>query len=127
MSVHNAGESFSYRCSRQENPMPTQASENLPSCPAEFRGQYRPISPPRRRGKGSVEHFFTERYCLYTVHRGKVLRAYIHHLPWLLQDAEAQIEENTMAQAAGIQLPATKPLLHFSRDLEVLVWWPELA
>jgi uncharacterized protein YqjF (DUF2071 family) len=54
-----------------------------------------------------------------------VFRAYIHHLPWPLQDAEAEIGLNTMAQAAGIELPATKPVLHFSRDLEVVVWWPE--
>jgi hypothetical protein len=53
------------------------------------------------------------------------LRAYIHHLPWPLQDAEAEVEVNTMTQVAGIPLPAGKPLLHFSRKLEVLVWWPE--
>ena len=116
MSVHNAGESFSYRCTRQEDPGP-----------AEFRATYRPIAPARQREKSTVEHFLTERYCLYTVHRGKVLRAYIHHLPWPLQDAQAEIELNTMAQAAGIHLPPSTPLLHFSRDLEVLVWWPELA
>jgi hypothetical protein len=114
MSVQNAGEKFSYRCSRQENPKPV-----------EFRGHYKPVSPARQREKGTLEHFLTERYCLYTLHRGKVLRAYIHHLPWPLQDAEAEIELNTMAEAAGIQLPTTRPLLHFSRDLEVLVWWPE--
>ena len=114
MSVQNAGESFSYRCTRQEN-----------SSPAEFRATYRLISSARQREKTTLEHFFTERYCLYTVHRGKVLRAYIHHLPWPLQDAEAKVELNTMAQAAGIHLPATPPLLHFARDLEVLVWWPE--
>jgi uncharacterized protein len=116
MSVQNAGESFSYRCTRQEDPKP-----------AEFRATYRPIAPVRQREKTTLEHFLTERYCLYTMHRGKVLRAYIHHLPWPLQDAQAEIELNTMAQAAGIHLPATPPLLHFSRDLEVLVWWPDLA
>lgn len=139
MSVQNAGEKFSYRCTRQENRRPTQrseASEDVPpapaesvgdyrSSPAEFRATYRPTSPARQREKSSIEHFLTDRYCLYTVHRGKVLRAYIHHPPWPLQDAEAVINVNTMAASAGIQLPATPPLLHFSRDLEVLVWWPE--
>jgi uncharacterized protein YqjF (DUF2071 family) len=116
MSVQNAGESFSYSCRRLDHPQP-----------AEFRGSYRPTSPPRARDKTTLEHFFTERYCLYSLRRGKVLRAYIHHLPWPLQDAEAEIELNTMASAAGIHLPTTPPLLHFSRDLEVLVWWPEEA
>jgi uncharacterized protein YqjF (DUF2071 family) len=116
MSVRSAGEKFEYHSSRRDSPRP-----------AEFRGRYRPTSPPRQRSKGALEHFLTERYCLYTVHKGKVLRAYIHHVPWPLQDADAEIEINTMAQAAGIELPAEKPLLHFARDLEVLVWWPEVA
>lgn len=116
MSIKNAGEQFSYSCRRTEKPQP-----------AEFRGRYRPTAAVRQRQKGELEHFLTERYCLYTMHEGKVLRAYIHHLPWPLQDAEAEIEVNTMAEAAGIKLPADKPVLHFSRDLEVLVWWPEVV
>ena len=39
--------------------------------------------------------------------------------------AEAEFNINTVAQASGIELPVAKPLLHFSRNLEVLVWWPE--
>ena len=93
--------------------------------PAEFRGSYRPVARPRQREKGSLEHFLTERYCLYAVTpRGKLLRADIHHLPWPLQDADAEIELNSMAEAAGIRLPDQPPLLHFAKRLEVLVWWP---
>jgi hypothetical protein len=114
MLVRSTGESFEYTSSRLQMPRP-----------ANFHARYWPVSSPRVREKSSQEHFLTERYCLYTVHQGRVLRAYIHHLPWQLQDAEAEFDVNTMAQAAGIELPATKPLLHFSRDLEVLVWWPE--
>lgn len=92
---------------------------------AEFWGRYWPVSEPQKRDKNSVEYFLTERYCLYAIRRGKVFRGHIHHLPWLLQDAQAEIQLNTMAQAAGIELPDAKPLLHFSRFLEVLFWWPE--
>lgn len=94
---------------------------------AEFHGSYWPISEPRARDKHSIEYFLTERYCLYTVRRRKIHRAYIHHTSWPLQDAEANIDCNTMAQAAGIELPKSKPLLHFSRFLEVLIWRPEKA
>lgn len=114
MLVRSAGEEFEYSSSRLQMPRP-----------ANFHGRYRPVSPPRVREKGSVENFLTERYCLYTVDRGSVLRAYIHHSPWQLQDAVAELEINTMAQAAGITLPESKPLLHFSREIEVLVWWPD--
>src|SRR5215472_2477462 len=118
MSIKSLGENFEYSSRRLDFKH---------AGPAEFHGRYRPIAPPRRRESGSVEHFLTERYCLYTVRDGQVARAYIHHLPWPLQDAVAEIESNTMAQAAGITLPDSKPLLHFARQLEVLVWWPKRA
>jgi len=89
---------------------------------AEFRARYRPTSDIRLREKGSLERWVTERYCLYTVHHGRVFRAEIHHQQWPLQDAEAEIEFNSVAEAAGISLPQTAPLLHFARKLEVLLW-----
>ena len=90
--------------------------------PAEFRGRYRPAGPIRQRTKGSLEHYLTERYCLFTVRHGRVYRGDIHHVPWPLQDAEATFDVNTMADAAGIALPQTKPLLHFAKKLDVLIW-----
>lgn len=89
---------------------------------AEFRGSYRPTAEANLRANGSLDHWLTGRYCLYTVHRGKIYRGEIHHQPWPLQDAEAEIELNNVAEAGGISLPDTKPLLHFARRLEVLIW-----
>jgi len=90
--------------------------------PAEFRGRYRAVKPAPLRAPGSIEHWLTERYCLYTVGRGTVYRCEIHHAPWPLQDAEAEIERNTVAAAAGLTLPSATPLLHFSKGLDVLIW-----
>ena len=118
MSIKSLGEDFEYSSRR----LGLKHAR-----PAEFHGRYRPVAPPRRREPGPVEYFLTERYCLYTVREGQVARVYIHHLPWPLQDAVAEIESNTMAQAAGITLPDSRPLLHFARELEVLVWWPQRA
>jgi len=89
---------------------------------AEFRGRYRPTTDVALRSKGSLEHWLTERYCLYTTHRNAVYRGEIHHQPWPLQDAEAEFETNTVAAAVGIALPETPPVLHFARRLEVLIW-----
>jgi uncharacterized protein YqjF (DUF2071 family) len=89
---------------------------------ADFHGQYRPTTDVRLRQKGAIEHWLTERYCLYTTHRGRVYRGDIHHQPWPLQDAEAEIKTNTIAAASGIFLPATAPLLHFAKRLKVLIW-----
>ena len=71
---------------------------------------------------GTLEHWLTERYCLYTTVKGRVYRGEIHHEPWPLQNAEADIPVNTMAKASGITLRDTKPLLHFARRLDVLIW-----
>jgi len=87
-----------------------------------LRARYRSAKPVQLREPGTLDHWLTERYCLYAVVRGSVFRAEIHHEPWPLQDAEAEIEENTMANAAGITLPRIAPLLHFSKKLQVLIW-----
>jgi len=94
--------------------------------PAEFEGRYRPIGAVHHARPGSLEYFLTERYCLYNVDDN--LRAYrleIHHPPWPLQVAEADITLNTMAEAAGIRLPSMDPLLHYSTRQDMVAWAPE--
>jgi uncharacterized protein YqjF (DUF2071 family) len=102
-------------------------SQRAEGPPAELQGRYRPVNPERRSLPGSLEHFLTERYCLYAVDRGRVYRAVIHHLPWPLQPAQAELEVNTMLQAAGLPLSPAAPLLHFSRESKVYVWPPQRA
>lgn len=109
MMVEDRGGSILYSCRRY-------------SSAAEFRGRYRPVSEVHLAAKGSIEHWVTERYCLYTAHRGQVYRGEIHHQQWPLQRAEAELEVNTMAAAADISLPAIPPLLLFARKLTVLIW-----
>lgn len=89
---------------------------------AELRCSYEPKDLARVCDKSTLEDFLTARYCLYTVRKGEVHRCEIHHLPWPLQDAEAEFELNSMADAAHITLPRSAPLLHFSKSLEVLIW-----
>ncbi|MDX6484843.1 MAG: uncharacterized protein QOE95_2616 [Gaiellaceae bacterium] len=70
---------------------------------------------------GSLEHFLTERYCLYTVdRRGELSRAEIHHAPWPLQAAQAEVELNTMPP--GDLKVTGEPLLHFSKRQDVVLW-----
>jgi uncharacterized protein YqjF (DUF2071 family) len=53
-----------------------------------------------------------------------LLRLDVEHEPWPLQPAVADVERNTMAAAAGIELPNQKPHVLFSRQLEVVAHWP---
>jgi hypothetical protein len=93
--------------------------------PAELRARYAPVGPVLRAAPGTLEHFLVERYCLYApATAGRLYRTEIHHAPWPLQRASAAIETNTMAEAAGIHLPPSPPLLHFARRLEVVTWAP---
>lgn len=89
---------------------------------AEFAGRYRPVGEVYQSQPGSLEHWLTERYCLYTVARGQVYRGEIHHRPWPLQKAEAEIETNTMAWPPGLALPDLPPRLHFVRWIETMEW-----
>lgn len=90
---------------------------------AEFRALYRPIAPITYAEPGSLEHWFTERYYLYTVAgKNAVYRGDIHHGRWPLQRAELEVISNTMASAQGIPLPDATPLLHYASLQEVLIW-----
>jgi uncharacterized protein YqjF (DUF2071 family) len=90
---------------------------------AQFEGRYRPVGPAHPPVPGTLEHFLTERYCLFTMNKaGQPLSLDIHHPPWPLQRAEAEITENTMAKAACIHLPAVAPLLHFSKRQDMVGW-----
>ena len=89
---------------------------------AELNAKFRPFAPVQLRNPGTIEHWLTERYCLYTTIRNSIYRAEIHHEPWPLQDAECEFSINSMAASAGIQLPGIQPLLHFAKRLEVLIW-----
>lgn len=91
--------------------------------PAEWRGRYRATGSARPAERGTLDYFLTERYCLYTV--DEEFRAYrleIHHPAWPLQPAEAEIEIDTMVDAAGLRRAAVAPLLHFAKRQDMLAW-----
>jgi uncharacterized protein YqjF (DUF2071 family) len=92
---------------------------------AHFAASYGPTGTVALAERGSLDHWLTERYCLYTTDRGgRVLRAEIHHAQWPLQPAHADVRVNSMLQAAGMDMPAIEPRLSFVRQLDVVVWPP---
>jgi uncharacterized protein YqjF (DUF2071 family) len=96
--------------------------------PAEFVARYGPSGLDSRATPGSLDHWLTERYCLYAADPGgALLRSEIHHARWPLQPAHAAIHVNSMAAAAGVTLPAGPPRVLFTRRLDVVAWAPERA
>jgi uncharacterized protein len=92
-----------------------------------FDATYAPSGTTFRPQHGSLEHFLTERYCLYALdHGARPYRLEIHHPPWRLQQANAAIAMNSMAASAGITLPQAAPLCHFARRQDMIAWSPKL-
>ena len=91
--------------------------------PARFRGEYGPVGAAYEARPSTLEYFLTERYCFYArAPGGALLRAEVHHRPWSLQAAEADIEENTLTAAHGFALTGAPPMLHFARRIDVVGW-----
>ncbi|MBV9183938.1 MAG: DUF2071 domain-containing protein [Acidobacteria bacterium] len=109
MRLKSDGPEFTYSCRRVEST-------------ARFNATYRAESGVRQARPGTFEHWLIERYCLYTHRQRTIYRADIHHRPWPLQDASCEIRENTIAKVAAIELPPERPILHFARELAVLIW-----
>ena len=112
--IENRAEHIDYRSVRRAQPRGLA-----------FRASYRPTSPPYEAERGSLEHWLTERYCLYarSAH-GRLFRAEVHHHPWPLQRAEAEIASNELLTPHGLRVSGPPALLHFSRRLDVVVWSP---
>ena len=111
MRLHRHGETISYSSARNG---------------ARFRGAYQPVSQPYLATPGTLDHWLTERYCLYAQGPdGSLLRNDIHHAPWPLQRATANIEENSMLARHGLEVGGPPAHLCFARRVDVVVWGAE--
>jgi len=107
MRIEKRGDVFSYSSRRGD---------------AWWRCEYGPQSAPTPAAPGSLNHWLTERYCLYTVHNGRTYRGDIHHVPWPLQEASAHIHENTVFKHATREMLVSSAPPAFSKELRVLIW-----
>jgi uncharacterized protein YqjF (DUF2071 family) len=84
---------------------------------SEFSLSYSPTPEIFESKPGTLEYFFTERYCLYTQTPKGLFRGNIHHIPWPLQKAKAKIFSNTLFPE---QL--AEPHILYSKRIDVLLW-----
>jgi uncharacterized protein YqjF (DUF2071 family) len=112
MSIVRRDDSISYETRRIQRDAP----------PAELVARYRPRGPRFNPEAESLEYWLTERYCLYTLgDRERVLRGEIHHPPWQLQEADAELPVNTMLAQIEVKAP-NAPLLHYAERQDVVFW-----
>jgi len=91
--------------------------------PAVLDCEYRPIGSSFRAAAGSLEHFLTARYCLYSASStGKVFRGEINHDPWELQEAQVIVRENSMFNGLDIEPLDDKPTLHYAKHIAAKAW-----
>jgi len=83
-----------------------------------FAARFRPHGEAFAATAGSLEHFLTERYCIYTADGGRLYRAELHHKPWRLHTAEAEVETATLAPVAL----DGDPHVLWAAEHDVLVW-----
>ncbi|MDX1436644.1 MAG: DUF2071 domain-containing protein [Anaerolineales bacterium] len=113
MSCTIGSNHVAYSCSR--------IHRNAPA--ADFQSRYAQAGPRMEVLPGSIDEWLTFRYCLYAIDSKKRLcRGEIHHAPWQLYPAEAEVIVDTMVTSLGIRLPDIPPMLHFSKTIDAVSW-----
>jgi len=93
---------------------------------ARFAARFSGIGASGPATVGSLDAWLTDRLRLFAVDRsGRIWRTEVRHRPWNLQSADADIEVNSMATAAGIELPDEAPRLRYAARLDVQIGLPE--
>lgn len=83
---------------------------------------YAPHGELHRAQPGTLEHFLIERYILYSAQGKALYRGRVHHTAYPVQTAVVtRLDENLIA-ASGIQRPASAPLVHFARGVQVEIF-----
>ena len=100
-----AGETFQYELSRHRGD-------------GEGRLDWTPGPAIPRPEPGSLEHFLVERYHLYSMRRGRLIRGRVDHPPWDLRSATAHRVDTGLVRAAGIDVEG-EPVMHCSDGVRV--------
>lgn len=96
--------------------------------PASLDIEYEPTGPPRPSRPGTLDHWLTERYRLYSqTPGGRLVYGEVRHEPWPLQPAVAAIHELNMTGWMGLALPPAPPLLHYAEGIAVRAGRPRFA
>ena len=89
---------------------------------ATFDASYRAIGETFQAQSGTLEHWLTARYCLYSADRhGRLYRGEIDHAPWQLSLASCELRLNTMGEPLGVSLLG-QPHLIFAQPIQVRAW-----
>ncbi|HXI13295.1 MAG TPA: DUF2071 domain-containing protein [Thermoanaerobaculia bacterium] len=103
------------------------SSRTLGGDAAVCRVSYAPDGPAAPASPGTIDHFVTERYILYTEHNHVLRRARVHHHPYMLQRASVSSLEETLVWASGLKRPEVPVTRHYSAGVNVKIYGPEIV
>ncbi len=111
--IERCGNWIRYCCKRTHRNQPA----------AQLTVDYRPIGKSYRSAAGSLEHWLTSRYCLYTAgRRGEIYRGDIDHQPWSLKEAQVVVHQNSMTDAYPFDVQEAPVSLQFADRMDVVAW-----
>jgi len=87
--------------------------------PAEFEASWSPVGEWREADPATLEHFLVERYSLFSLRRGRLLRGDVTHPRWQLSEARAEVTACDMTRLLGLHLNGEPALVLAARPLEV--------
>jgi len=90
--------------------------------PAACALRYEPRGPTSPAAVDTLEHFLVERYVLYAYAHRTLFAGRVHHDPYPLQTAKVDGLDESLLAACGIARPASAPLAHYARGVEVDVF-----
>jgi uncharacterized protein len=91
--------------------------------PAAFKAQYQPQGSGAPPEPNTLEYFLCERFAMFTRDdAGHFLMGEIHHRPWELFAADAQLTENTVSAASGLTVLGPPASALYSPVMENVVW-----
>jgi len=82
-----------------------------------FKARYTPTSIQVDQQTGSLAHFLTERYYLWTIKNKKVLRGSISHQPWDLVGAESQFNVKQRPSFLAAEELYERPIAHYAQSM----------
>jgi len=92
----------------------------LPAAPAGLSASWRVAGEPAAARAGTLEHFLTERYLLFSRAFGrKLFRLQVHHAPWPLRRVDGLEVAQTLSTADGVPPLRGSPLSQYSDGVDV--------
>ncbi|MFA1819401.1 YqjF family protein [Virgibacillus oceani] len=87
-----------------------------------FKGKYRPVSESFFPEAGTLSHWLVERYYLWTNVKNILLAGGIHHLPWEIAEAEADLDHEEYPPFLSNTEDEKEMVLHYAASMRVLFW-----